>query len=397
MFPSRPLMRIAIFAAIGLVAMTTILHAQSDDDDDEDAMDYAPLVPTGNSMRFGLRYVGGPKVTFHNVGTISGPTVLPSFFDLSTNQYADGYVGADTRTDSNGHPANDGLTNTWKVNFPSQITSDGNVAYHIYSTTAMPDGQSVQASNALAEGWELQMGHSLGRIARKVDVSIVAGFTLNSFNSRRSSGIQSQLTTLTDVYSLNGQIPPENFPATQPTPATTTIYDSNGQPVKSVSGDQSQLLASTPTRTIVNSTTNANGTTSPTTTEVQGNWQIKGAYYTFRLGPMFQFPVTERLKLNLDFGAAAVLVGSTYTSNEMALVANVVTLVTNSQVKTHTVLLPAWYIDADAEYWLTERAGFYLGASYQKCQSFNQQLAGESATIDMSSTSGLTSGITLRF
>ena len=30
------------------------------------------------------------------------------------------------------------------------------------------------------------------------------------------------------------------------------------------------------------------------------------------------------------------------------------------------VLLPAFYADLDAEYWLTERAGFYLGATYQK-------------------------------
>jgi hypothetical protein len=61
------------------------------------------------------------------------------------------------------------------------------------------------------------------------------------------------------------------------------------------------------------------------------------------------------------------------------------------------VLLPAWYADLDAEYWLTERAGLYLGASYQRCESFNQNLGGESATVDMTSTSGITSGLTLRF
>ena len=66
-------------------------------------------------------------------------------------------------------------------------------------------------------------------------------------------------------------------------------------------------------------------------------------------------------------------------------------------MKTHSVLLPALYVDADAEYWLTERAGLFLGATYQRSQSFNQDLGGESATVDMGSTSGITSGLTLRF
>jgi predicted porin len=59
--------------------------------------------------------------------------------------------------------------------------------------------------------------------------------------------------------------------------------------------------------------------------------------------------------------------------------------------------LPAWYADAGAEYWLTERAGFYLDATLQRSQSFDQNLGGRTATIDMSSTSGVTSGLTLRF
>src|SRR5208283_1305237 len=206
-------------------------------------------------------------------------------------------------------PADDGLTNTWTANYATQITSDNNVAFHIYSTTALPDGETLKARNELAEGWELQMGRSLGKIARKVDVSLVAGFTFSGFNSKRSSDIQAQLTTLTDVYSLNGQTPPTNFPITEPNSGTQVIYDQNGQPVltssggvKTTSTDQSILLGLTPTRTISN--TNADGT--PTTAEVRGVWQIKGAYYTFRLGPVFQLPVTERLKLSLGFGAAGV-------------------------------------------------------------------------------------------
>jgi hypothetical protein len=386
-------MRIAVFVAAGLVALTSFLHAQSDDDD-EDEMDYAPLVPTGSSLRFGLRYVGGPKVSFHDVGTVPANLPILGVSDIAAHFYNDGTVSQDTRVDGSGHPANDGLTNTWTVNYATQITSDNNVAYHIYSTTSLPDEKNIKAQNSLASGWELQMGRSLGKIARKVDVSLVAGFTFSGFNSKQSGVFQSQLTTLTDVYSLNGQAPPATFPTTEPNSGTQYVYDSNGQPeitpsgaLKTVSTDQSILLGLHPTRTI-----DPNGTAN-----VRGLWQIKGAYYTFRLGPVFLLPVTERLKLSLGFGAAAVFAGSTYTASETVLVDNVSFNVTDGEVKTHSVILPAWYADADAEYWLTERAGFYLGATYQRSQSYNQNLGGRSATVDMGSTSGLTSGLTLRF
>ena len=392
-------MRIAAFVAIGLVCVTGFLHAQSDDDDDE--IDEFPLVPTGNSMRFGLRYVGGPKVAFHNVGGVKADqTAQPVSAVLVSHVYDDGIVSPDARTDSTGRPKNDGQTNTWTAAVASQVTSDGNMAFHIYSTIPMADGQTIRASNALADGWELQMGHSLGKIARKVEVSLVGGFTFSTFNSKRVSGVQSQLVTLTDVYSLNGQTPPTTFSVSQPTSGSHYIYDANGQPVYDSSGaaesnsdDQSILLALNPSRST--SKTNADGT--PTTTEVQGVWQVKGAYYTFRLGPEFQLPLGERLKFSLGFGAAALFAGGTFKSSETILVEDQNTTVVDYEEKTHCVLLPAFYADGEAEFWLTERTGFYLGATYQKCQSYDQTLAGRTATIDLGSTSGITSGLTMRF
>ena len=171
-------------------------------------------------------------------------------------------------------------------------------------------------------------GRSLGKIARKVDVSLVAGFTFSSFNSKRTSDIQAQLTTLTDIYSLNGQLPPAtpSSAAEQPASRSFTIRTAIRCSMPSGRGsqstvDQSILLSLSPTRT--NSNTNADGT--PTTAEVRV-WQIKGAYYTFRLGPVFQLPVTERLKLSLGFGAAVVFAGSTYTSGQTVAVDNVTTM-----------------------------------------------------------------------
>jgi hypothetical protein len=403
-------MRIAVFVAAGLVVFTGFLHAQADDDDEDDT-DYFPLVPTGNSMRFGMRFVGGPKVAFHNVGGVPAILATPDLTVPGDHTYNDGYVNLDTRADVNGHPYNNGQTSTWQVNYASQITAaaeatattpavDSSVSYHVYSADSL--GTTIKGRTSTAAGWELQVGRSLGKIARKVNVSLIGGVTFSGINAKRSDQVQAQLTTVIDTYSLSGQDPP-TAPYTAPTQGTRNLYDGNGNPVLDANGvqktttvDTSILLAQNPTR-VIKQTTDGTPNGPPTTTQVDGHWQIKGSYFTFRAGPVFQVPVTERLKLSLGFGAAVAFVGSTFKIDEEIVQDDVTAPITYVDEKTRSVLLPAFYVDADAEYWLTERTGLYFGATYQKSKSFEQTLADHSATVDLGSTSGIQSGFTLRF
>ena len=199
-------------------------------------------------------------------------------------------------------------------------------------------------------------------------------------------------TTLTDTYSLSGQDPP-TAPYTAPTSTTRVLPDPHGNSQlnpngggNSTSADNTILLAENPTEA-----------TTSRTVQVGGYWQIKGAYLTFRTGPTFQIPVTERIKLSIGFGAAMAFVGSTFKTDEEIVVDDVTSPITYVDEKTLQVLLPAFYADADAEYWLTERSGLYLGATYQKSKSFGENLGSESATVNLGTTSGLQSGFTLRF
>ena len=352
------------------------------------------------------------KVAFHNVGSVPADQSVAGAGIPADRTYDDGYVDVDTRSDSSGHPVSDGLTNSWKVNYDSQITAaptptqavpnpagDSTIAFHIYSADSL--GTEIKGRTDLSSGWELQMGKSLGKIARKIDVSWTGGFSLSGINAKRDDDVQTQLTTLTDVYSLVGQEPPiAPYTAGSGTGTNRNVYDSHGSPILDPNGntatapvDTSILLAQSPTRTISN--TNADGT--PTTVQVNGHWQIKGAYYMFRTGPTFQLPVTERIKLSLSFGGAVAFVGSTFKVDETIDLTDVTSPITNVQEKTRSVLMPAYYVDADAEYWITERAGLYLGATYQGSKSFDQTLGAESATVNLGSSSGVQTGLSLRF
>jgi hypothetical protein len=381
-------MRIAVLLVVGLAMTASFVHAQSDDDDDD--MDYYPLVPSGKSLRFGLRYVGGPKVAFKNLGIVPVYSTVVDPTSLAARTYNDGSINADSRTDSSGRPLNDGLTNDWSVDYASQVTTSGDIAYHLYSTNS--SGAALKGKSMGASGWQLQAGRSFGKIARKVDFSLVAGISFSSINAKSSGTISAQLNTLTDVFSLNGQYPPTP-PYTAPTSRTIDVIDSNGNPVlnddgslQTKSADTSLLLSRQATRSTAVSTAN-----------VLGQWQIKGAYYAFRAGPLFQIPITERLKISLGVGAALAFVGTDYTATEEIVIDEVESSVGTAEEDHRNVLLPAFYADLDAEYWLTERAGFYIGATYQKSKKFEQTLGGRSATIDLGTTSGLTTGITLRF
>jgi len=382
-------MRKALFLALGLAAAVSLLRAQSDDDD-EDSMDYFPLAPTGNTLQFGLRHLGGPKVSFGKLGVIPGTAQLGDPTGAATRTYDDGSVSLDPRVDSNGAPVNDGLTNTWGYTFTSQVTPSGDIAFHGYS--ADTSGAGINAKKNSADGWELQIGHSFGKIAGKVEFELVAGFSFNSVNAKITSSVPATLTTVTDVYPLYGQAVP-TAPYSAPSYTSQTVLDANGNPVlgsdgsaQTVSVDSSTLLGSQPTRTT---------TTSPTT--VNGHWEIRGGYYSIRLGPMLKVPITERLKVSLDVGAALNYIGTQYTAEESVDLTDVNTPLQVTAVTNHSLAMPAYFADANAEYWLTERTGLYLGASVQKSGSYDQVDFGRTANIDLGSAYGFQSGITLRF
>jgi hypothetical protein len=389
-------MRIATSLAAGLAGLAIlagVLHAAGDDDD-EDEMDYFPLVPSGSQLRFGLHFVGGPKVAFGNLGIVPTDASIGGAPGIDARTYDDGAVNLDQRKDANGNPVNDGLTDNWNYQSSGQITASGDIAFHAYSTTSLGAGESVQAIPA--GGWELVVGKSLGKIAGKVNLSLMAGISFSNIDAKTSGVVNAQLTTVTDVYPLYGQTPP-TAPYSAPTFTSQVVYDANGNPVLDSNGnnsttsvENSTLLGNQPSRTVATSIT-----------QVQGYWQIKGAYYTLRLGPMLEIPITERLKFSVGAGAAVALSGTRYIVDETIVLVNVPAYpsagITTSEETEKFAVLPLFYADADAEYWLTERSGFYFGADFQKSGSYEQTLGGRTANVDLGTTYGVSTGLTLRF
>jgi hypothetical protein len=145
------------------------------------------------------------------------------------------------------------------------------------------------------------------------------------------------------------------------------------------------------------------------TAYVHGDYQLKGAYYLAHLGPNFRYRFNDRFAISGTAGLALAYIGTVFKASEYVhtwydvdhqIFDNVDIAPrydVNESNSTHK-FVPGIYYDLNAEYWMTERTGFYLGVTGQQMRSFQQnKLSGRTATIDMGTNSGWRIGIMTRF
>jgi hypothetical protein len=361
------------------------------------------------SINFGARALTGAKSSFSGMGIITD-TAQSIGDTTSTNVarvYHDGVVGLDSRTvvvdDGNGSSTSqpitpDGMTNTWGFGQASQIQADGSIALHSYSAT-VSDGGPRSKNPGTSAGIELTVTRDMGRLTPhlKFDWNVAAGLSLNDLRSKLTSAEKATITTVTDVYSLNGAptpAPPYSGPAT----STVNLVDSSGNPVLNADGTQQIVTVNSPL--LANTPQSRTTTTSVDSVSVTNSYFLKGAFYTFRAGPTIVFPVTDSLRATLSIGGVIVYSGSTFTVEQdftPATDADIISVVSNTKSR----LLPGYYVDAGMEYWMSARTGFYMGAVYQNSgdylQTINTDTTSYLTKVDLSSLQGFRFGVNFKF
>jgi hypothetical protein len=210
--------------------------------------------------------------------------------------------------------------------------------------------------------------------------------------------VRATLTTLTDYFSLYGAIPP-GAPYSSPSSSTSSVVDASGNPVinddgsvNTITVDTSVLIGNEPAGRSITSLTDD--------LSVSNRWQIKGAYYTFRLGPTVWIPITSRLRASVSAGAAVVYSGTTYTVNQ-TFAPDLGAEISDTSFSESYKLLPGYYADATLQFDLTERTGFYAGAVFQSAGSYTQNVDTENlhytTKIDLANQNGVRAGLSIRF
>ena len=177
-------------------------------------------------------------------------------------------------------------------------------------------------------------------------------------------------------------------------PSNTT--DVNGNSV-----DNSTLLDSQPNQNTDPNNPNPSRqvSTQHTTNEVTDQWHIKGAYFTLRAGPVVTVPITSKFQASVSAGPALVYAGTTFsvTQTIQSPTINVSSVITDG----YSTVLPAYFGEANLEYWVTDRTGFYAGAIFQSSTNYNQTIHSVDGTyttqIDLNTEQGMRMGMNFKF
>ncbi len=144
--------------------------------------------------------------------------------------------------------------------------------------------------------------------------------------------------------------------------------------------------------------------------DVTGDWQIKGSYYALKLGPTFRYMFNDRFAIAGRAGVSINYIGSRFIVSER--VTNLPAGINSIAFNTADLLLTdgtekpeneinkftfGGYVGIDAEYWVSDKTGFYAGLAYENLGSYKHTYRGRVAEIGGGSGTSVRFGIITRF
>ncbi|HEY5552793.1 MAG TPA: hypothetical protein VIK52_12950 [Opitutaceae bacterium] len=349
--------------------------------------EYELLVPA-NLISVGVRVSGGAKVEFSGVGAITSESMPTE--DVTSEvirNYSNGIVGLDARTDANGDPIpDDGKTNTWAFGSMEQVAEDGTGIYMTAFSTSS-DGSIVRADSGYNPGFDIEFSRRLGGKKLKWGVQVGAG--LSDINAKTTGEITASLRSLTDFYSLLGAAAP-TAPYSAPQFRTDSVTNPDGS-TTSITTDISVLLSDLPTERVDETLVSG--------AEINGYWQVKGAYFSARMGPWLEMAINERFTVRASGGVSGKVVGAFMRFDErFQLPDEGGELSASNQTNTDSWAMVGGYAAVEGQYWLTERSGFFAGASFEAVSGDVELRSGErAAKMNLESGAGIRFGFTTRF
>lgn len=313
----------------------------------------------------------------------------------------------------------EGQTRVWTYQDPSQV-SDGFIEMHAFS--ARTEGATAEADSGATGGFDLQLGRELGTIGKNAQWGFAVSVGVNDINAKTSGRVASTLVTETGRFSLLGRPAPISldssgnpiYPYAAPSAIGYPLVDENGNPFPSA-GSQTTTADRLETTTPLGQTPETNVmTTQAGAAQVDGRWQVKGAFYTARLGPSFRYQLAKRISFSGNAGVALAYIGSVYSVQETLLFPNGA-LPNGAPILRNPLdnsLRPApssngeirdrafrvgFYGELNAEFWLSFRTGLFAGVVYENVGSFKQTIGGRTASVSIGSGTAFRLGIINRF
>ncbi|MCF3651113.1 hypothetical protein [Synoicihabitans lomoniglobus] len=367
--------------------------------------DHLLVEPYHNEFSVSLRLLGNAKVQFSNLGLIRTDFDEDDATTLSNRVYADGYVGFDQRGEtSNSFNLSDGATNNWSYADEGQVTADGTgVMFHAYASS--PNDSVVEAESGKAVNPDLEYSRVLwqgGRWAgprrRAWQVGWLGGWGLSDVNAKFRGTTTADLVITTDTYSLLGAPAPTieydddgvSLGYTSPSYQTVELVGEDGITTTYVVED-STLLGNLPQDRTVQTISDG--------AEIEGFWQVHGAYFTLRSGPWMRWEPINNISLKVSGGGTFTLIGLSMRYAETLIIdADTQSDEISEQSDTQTETFAGVFGSVDAEWMLNDRTSFFASAYYEDFdEELSLEIDGREAAAEISSGLGLRIGITTKF
>lgn len=319
--------------------------------------------------RFGVSFRPGfnIKADFSGMGGFAARTD-PGANDTSISldrNYDDGY----NRVDVSGNAGR--MTGYWGYDNASQ-TPAGLDTVVMSSSSSAATGSSTDQSDGAQLGLELSYNRRLGRIGNCA-WGVELAFNYTDVYIKDRSDVYASVNRIEDAYSLGGITPPYDAP---PAPAYRGTFSGPGA-----------LITDIPTRT---SLVLPNGAVS------SGQRYLDAAVYGWRVGPFLDVPVCSRLALSFSAGLAFAYVYSDYSFTENVTISGFGTESHAGNGSRDETML-GYYLSGLISYAVCEQANLFAGVQFQDVGTFQQTVAGQTASLDLGKSIFMTVGMSWSF
>ncbi len=322
--------------------------------------------PSRNRFQLGYRMAFNIAASFENIGAYpaqSNPDAHPNpaHPGFSTRTYDDGFVGEDTTHDMHGNYQG---TWYWGYQNSSQVQGDTLVMH----SSSSPGASSENRGETLQHGIELTYSRELSR-HEKWRLGLEGAFNFTPVCIKDSSRLASVYNRVSDVYQLNGVIPPSTLPY-------------NG-----LFGGAGAVIGDSPTRS-----------QSKLPEPITGSRSLEADLFGFRVGPYLELPLGKHVSLDLNAGLAVVIARSDFGYNQLVSTPDSGTFPQVGSSSASGVMVGG-YAGARISVQFAKDWSAFGGAQFQDVGTYTHRsrASGQSAKLDLSKSVFVSFGVSRSF
>jgi len=215
------------------------------------------------------------------------------------------------------------------------------------------------------------------------------GLSLTDINAKSFGAITATLHSITDTYSLDGATPPTGA-YSAPSSETVTVIGADGTE-SLVTISNTILLGNEPFSRVETDAVGA--------AEIDGFWQVKGAYVAARAGVWARWYISRQFSVRASAGISFSLLGVDMRYEERMNSESLrAEILAREEGKTTSFDSIGLFGSLDVELWLTRRTGLFGSFTYEQLSDdIALTLGGRTADIKLSSGAGFRIGFTTLF